>query len=48
MPSAGFEPTIPASKRLQAHSLDRAAGGIGIEVDEKSLLGKAEINRGCW
>jgi len=34
MPPAGFEPTIPASKRLQAHSLDRAASGIGIEVDE--------------
>ena len=25
----GFEPAIPASKRLQAHALDRAATGIG-------------------
>jgi hypothetical protein len=26
----GFEPTIPASERLQTHALDRAATGIGI------------------
>jgi FAD synthase len=25
MPSVGFEPTISASERLQAHVLDRAA-----------------------
>jgi len=25
----GFEPAIPASKRLQTHLLDRAATGIG-------------------
>jgi hypothetical protein len=29
MPSAGFEPTIPASKRPQTHALDCAATGIG-------------------
>jgi hypothetical protein len=29
MPPAGFEPTIPASERLQNHALDRAAAGIG-------------------
>ena len=26
---AGLEPTIPGSKRLQTHALDRAATGIG-------------------
>jgi hypothetical protein len=29
MPSAGFEPAIPASKRPQNYALDRAATGIG-------------------
>ena len=29
MPPAGFEPTIPAGERPQAHALDRAAIGIG-------------------
>jgi hypothetical protein len=29
MPSAGFEPVIPASERAQTHMLDRAATGIG-------------------
>jgi hypothetical protein len=29
MPPAGLEPTIPASKRPQTHTLDRAATGIG-------------------
>ena len=48
MPPAGFEPTIPASKRLQAHSLDRAARGIGIEVDEKSIfLAKQRLTVGA-
>jgi hypothetical protein len=28
MPPTGFEPTIPASKQLQTHALDRAATGI--------------------
>jgi hypothetical protein len=30
IPSPGFEPTIPASKRPQTHALDRVATGIGI------------------
>jgi hypothetical protein len=30
MPSAGFEPAIPATKRSQTYALDRAANGIGI------------------
>jgi hypothetical protein len=30
MPPAGFEPTIPAIKRPQTNTLDRAATGIGI------------------
>jgi hypothetical protein len=29
MPSAGFEPTILATKRPQTYALDRAATGIG-------------------
>jgi hypothetical protein len=29
MPSAGFEPAIPASERPQTHALDRADTGIG-------------------
>jgi hypothetical protein len=29
MPSAGFEPAIPAIKRPQTYALDRAATGIG-------------------
>jgi hypothetical protein len=29
MPSAGFEPTIPASERPQTHTLNRAASEIG-------------------
>jgi hypothetical protein len=33
MPSAGFEPAIPAIKRPQTYALDRAANGIGyIEI----------------
>jgi len=30
MPPAEFEPTVPASERLQTHALDRAATGIGL------------------
>jgi hypothetical protein len=29
MPSAGFEPAIPAIERKQTYALDRAATGIG-------------------
>jgi hypothetical protein len=29
MPSAGYEPAIPATKRPQTYALDRAATGIG-------------------
>jgi len=29
MPSAGFEPAVPASERPQTHSVDRAAAAIG-------------------
>jgi hypothetical protein len=32
MPSAEFEPAIPATKRPQTYALDRAATGIGNEV----------------
>jgi len=30
MPTAGFEPTIPASKLSQTHALVLAATGIGV------------------
>jgi hypothetical protein len=29
MPTAGFEPAIPAKEQPQTHGLDRAATGIG-------------------
>jgi hypothetical protein len=29
MPRAGFEPAIPATKRLQTHALDSEAIGMG-------------------
>jgi hypothetical protein len=29
MPQAGFEPAIPATKRPQTYTLDRASSGIG-------------------
>ena len=31
MPSAGFEPVIPASEFPQIHALDSAATGIGLK-----------------
>jgi len=33
MAPAGFEPFIPASDRPQIHVLDRAAAGVGVEVE---------------
>jgi hypothetical protein len=39
MPSAGFEPAIPAIKRLQTYALDSTATGIG-----NSLIVEIEIN----
>jgi len=32
MPPAGFEPTVPESKRWQTHALDRAAAGISKQL----------------
>ena len=32
MPPVGFETTVPASKRSQTHSLDRADVGIGVAI----------------
>jgi hypothetical protein len=32
MPSAGFEPAIPAISRLQTYALDRTVTGIGNEI----------------
>jgi hypothetical protein len=37
MPSAGFEPTIPARERPQTHALDTAATGIGNKCVSESL-----------
>jgi hypothetical protein len=34
VPSAVFEPAIPAIKRLQTYTLDRAATGIGYEIND--------------
>jgi hypothetical protein len=42
MPLAGFEPTIPGSKRPRPHALDRAATGTGnkqhIYVNQKMFI----------
>jgi hypothetical protein len=38
MPSAGFEPAIPATKRRQTYALDRAANGIGVCVGREIIL----------
>jgi hypothetical protein len=37
MPSAGFEPVIPASERPQTHALDRAATGIGTADEDANM-----------
>ena len=47
MPSAGFEPAIPAIKRLQIYALGRMATGIGINRGaDKSLArpGRKQAN----
>jgi hypothetical protein len=36
MPLAGFEPAIPASERLQTHTWDRAATGMGLTLNTRS------------
>jgi hypothetical protein len=38
MPSAGFEPTIPATKRQQTYTLDRAATRIGCPENNASCF----------
>jgi hypothetical protein len=35
MLSAGFEPTIPASDRLQTHASNRADTGVGLKFIHK-------------
>jgi hypothetical protein len=35
MPRAGFEPAIPATKRLQTYAIDHAVTGIGTEAFNK-------------
>jgi hypothetical protein len=36
MAFVGFEPTVPASVRPEAHALDRAAAGIGTLLVKES------------
>ena len=38
MPSAEFDPAIPATKKLQTHALDRKAIGIGFFMWNKNIL----------
>jgi hypothetical protein len=40
MPSAEFEPAIPATKRPQTYALDSAANGIGEEESYYTLIRK--------
>jgi transposase-like protein len=40
MPPAGFEPTIPASERLQTHELHRAATEIGYTTLQRFKITK--------
>jgi hypothetical protein len=57
MPPAGFEPTIPASERLQTHVLDRAAilcnwlvkqtEYIKVAPDVSKCLGVCSSSHGC-
>jgi len=37
MTPPGFEPTVPASERLQTHALDRAATGNGDHFLQKPI-----------
>ena len=43
MPTAGFEPVIPASERPQAHALDRACSWIG----NNQHITTCYVRRGC-
>jgi hypothetical protein len=43
MPSAVFEPTISASKRLQTHALDRTAAGIEYSFSTYIFLPHSEL-----
>jgi hypothetical protein len=40
MPSAGFEPAIPATKQPQAYALDCAANGIGTYTNDRCRIVK--------
>jgi hypothetical protein len=44
MPSAGFEPAIPAGERLQTHALERSATGIGKKRKYTKKMAKVEYN----
>ena len=48
MPPAGFEPTIPASKRPQTQALDRAATGVGHNLRLDLLQTKHLTNSDQW
>jgi hypothetical protein len=38
MPPVGFEPAIPANEPPQTHALDRAATGIGDNLDYWGII----------
>ena len=44
MPSAGFEPTIPAIKQLQTYAFDRTATGIGLTLHIVCLKYKGKFH----
>jgi hypothetical protein len=45
MPSAGFEPAIPATKRLQTYALEHMATGIGTSLNCSQLLWQLVLQR---
>jgi hypothetical protein len=47
MPSAGFEPATPATKRPQTYALDRAATEVGNPSDYHSEILKIPISETC-
>jgi hypothetical protein len=46
MPSAGFEPATPATKRPQTYALDRASTEVGFFTDKENecLQGKGNVS----
>jgi hypothetical protein len=38
MPSAGFEPATPATKRPQTYALHRSATEVGVNLDLRTVM----------